>query len=467
MGISSLGAGSNVLTQDVIDQLKKADEAQFVQPLTSKVSAEKSKSGKLDIVNALMDNLSESTGNVADVGLFNTRSATVTGSAVEVVANGGSDIQDFNITVNHLATKEIEQSGSFATADTSIATGDGQLKLSVGSKDFLVDYTSATSLTDLRNQINKDAKGTLQASIVEVAKDDFRLFLTAANTGTGQNVSITDVAGKGENLKDQLKADTDTTDGYTNVQTAQDASFTYNNLAITRTSNTVSDLLAGVTITLKEGTDANPSTSSVSVTQDVTGIEDKLDSFVSKFNSAIRELDTMTKASKDAKVRGIFSNDGTIKGMKNTVRTMLGTAGEGVGRLEDYGFASNRDGTISIDKSIFETKLKENPENVAAFFVGGDFTSNGSTKTLSGAFTEMKSKVDSYTNYNATLDQLKTSYTTQITSLEDRQQAATDRLTAKYAIMKKRFAAYDVMINKINSASDIFTQLANQNNNNN
>jgi len=461
MGISSLGVGSNVLTQDVIDQLKAADESQYVKPLTTKISNEKSKSGQLDIVNALMDNLSESTGNIADFGLFNTRTADVTGSAVTVTANDGSDIQDFSITVNHLATKEIEQSGSFATADSAIATGDGQLKLSVGSQDFTIDYTSDMTLTKLKDQINKDAVGTVTASIVEVAKDDFRLFLTAANTGTGQDISITDVAGKGENLKEQLQADTDTTDGYTNVQTAQDASFKYNGLDITRSSNTVSDLLSGVTITLKEGTDANPSTSNVSVKQDVKGIEDKLDSFVEKFNSAITQLSTMTKSSKDAKERGIFSSDSTIKTMKSTVVNMLATVGEGAGRLGDYGFSSNRDGTISLDHSKFEEKLKENPDNVQAFFSGGEFTANGTTKTLTGAFDEMKSTLDRYTKYNATLDQLKTSYTTRISSLEDQKQLAIDRLTAKYNIMAKRFAAYDAIISKINSASSMFVQLAN------
>lgn len=461
MGISSLGVGSSVLTQDVIDQLKSADESQFVAPFTTKISNEKSKSGNLDVVNALMDNLSETTSSIADFGLFNTRTATATGSAVDVTANDGSDIQDFSITVNHLATKQIEQSGSFASSTTAIATGDGKLKLSVGSKDFSIDYSATTTLEELKYQINKDAGDTVQASIVQVGDSDFRLFLTAANTGTDQAISITDVAGEGEHLKDQLKADTDTTDGYTSVQTAKDASFTYNGLDITRTSNTVSDLLSGVTITLKEGSDANPSTSNVSVKQDVSGIESKLDSFVEKYNSAISQLSTMTKSSKDASQRGVFSSDSTIKAMKNTVLTMLSTAGEGSGRLEDYGFSSNRDGTISLDHSAFEEKLSENPANVQAFFSGGTFTSNGTSKELTGAFDEIKSTLDRYTKYNATLDQLKSSYTSRISSLEDQKTLASDRLTAKYSIMAKRFASYDALINKINTASDMFVSLAN------
>ena len=457
MGISSLGVGSNVLTQDLIDKLKAADESQFVRPLTTRISSEKSKSGQLDIVNALMDNLSESTGNVADFGLFNKRSTEVTGSAVEVTANEGSDIQDFTITVNHLATKEIEQSGTFSTEDAGVATGDGQLKLSVGSEDFTIDYTSDMKLTKLKEEINKAAAGMAQASIVQIGDGDFRLFVTAVNTGTGQDISIEDL-GDGAGNK---TLDTALTTGMSNVQTADDASFKYNGLDITRKSNVVDDLLSGVTITLKEGTDASPSTSSVNVKQDVKEIEDKLDSFVEKFNSAITQLNAMTKSSQDIKERGVFSSDNTIKGMKNTVMTMVSTVGEGVGRLEDYGFSSNKDGTISLDHSKFEEKLKENPDNVEAFFSGGDFTVDGSTKTLTGAFDEMKSTLDRYTKYNATLDQLKTSYTTRISSLEDQKQLATDRLTAKYKIMEKRFAAYDAMISKINSASTVFVQLAN------
>ncbi|WP_297484103.1 flagellar filament capping protein FliD [Sulfurimonas sp.] len=455
MGISSLGVGSNVLTQDVIDQLKAADESQYVQPITNNISTEKSKAGQLNIINALMDNLTESTGNVSQYGLFDTRTATATGSAVSVTANAGSDIQDFSITVNNLATKEIEQSGSFSSATSTIASGDGEMKLSVGSKDFTFNYNAAMTLSDLKDQINKDAGNTVQASIVEVGANDFRLFLTSADTGTGHDISISD---NDSGLDDQLKADTDTTDGYTNVQSATDASFKYNGLDITRKSNTVSDLLSGVTIQLKES-----GTSDVSVKQDVGGIEDKLDSFVSKFNSAITQLNTMTKSSQDAKERGTFSNDTTIKAMKNNIINMVGTAGDSVGgRLADYGFASNRDGTISLDHSKFEEKLKENPNNVEAFFSGGTFVeSNGSTKSIDGAFDQMKNTLDRYTRYNGSLDQLKTSYSTRISSLEDQKQQATDRLTSKYNIMAKRFAAYDLMISKINSASSIFTQLAN------
>jgi flagellar hook-associated protein 2 len=451
MGISSLGVGSSVLTQDVIDQLKAADESQFVAPLTKKISAEKSKSGQMDIVNALMDNLSESTGAIAEFGLFNTRTANASGTAVEVSANEGSDIQDFSITVTDLATKQIEQSGSFSSETDAIATGSGQLQLSVGSSNFTFDYDNQTTLTNLKDEINKKAGTKVNASIVQIASGDYRLFLSAVETGTSQTISLTDVAGAGETLKSALTTEV------SNVQTAQDASFTYNGQTITRESNTVSDLLSGVTLTLKEA-----GSSQVSVKQDVEGIEGKINSFVEKFNSAITELSKMTKSSQDESERGVFSSEGTIKTMKRTLESMISTVGEGAGRLDDYGFSINRDGTMSFDKSVFEEKLTENPENVQAFFSGGTYLeSDGSSVELTGAFDELKSIVDVYAKYNGSLDQLKTSFTNRISALEDQQSLATQRLTAKYEIMAKRFSAYDAMISKINNASTMFVQMAN------
>lgn len=469
MGISSLGVGSNVLTQDVIDQLKAADKSQFVAPLTSKISTEKSKSGQLDIVNALMDNVSESIGNIAEFGLFNSRTATASGSAVEVSANDGSDIQDFTIDVNNLATKEITESASYASETDKIATDTGSMKLSIGSKDYTIDYDASMTLSDLKDAINKEAGSDVKASIVQVSSNDYRLFLNAVNTGdlnsdnnadgsdADADIVITDTSGKLSDDNGATAGGTNLTDNMTVTQSGVDASFTFNGQTITRQSNSVSDLLSGVTITLKES-----GSSDVSIKQDVETIEAKLNSFVEKFNSVITELSKMTKSSKDEKERGVFSNDSTIKGMKRMLENMIYTVGEGTDKLGDYGFSINRDGTMKFEKSDFESKLRENPDNVQAFFSGGTYTkSDGSSVELTGAFDELQSKVDLYSKYNASLDQLKNSYTTRISSLEDQKTLATQRLDAKYAIMAKRFSAYDAMINKINNASSMFVQLAN------
>ena len=73
----------------------------------------------------------------------------------------------------------------------------------------------------------------------------------------------------------------------------------------------------------------------------------------------------------------------------------------------------------------------------------------------------MATKIEGYTNVNTVLDQLKESFSSNISTLEDRKTSATERLDAKYEIMKKEFTAYGLMISKINSASSMFLQMAN------
>ena len=469
MGISSLGVGSSILTQDVIDQLKAADEAQFISPKDKRINTEKSKNDALKIVDALMENVYESLKGLTEYGVFESRVTNVSGESVEVSAANSSDIQDFSIEVSNIATKQIEQSGSFTTKDAAIAngTGTGKLDLTVGAETFNIEYDQDTSLEDLKELINTEAGGSVEATIVQVTSNDFRLILSAKETGTGQAISIVESSATGDlTLKDQLKADPDGVDpddplnlidGMNNVQNAVDANFRFNGLDITRTSNSVDDLVSGLTVTLKEA-----GTSNVSVKQDRENITSKIENFIEKYNSAMYQLDEDTKSSEKASERGIFSSESTIKNMKRAMENIFNTIGEGVARIDQYGIEFDDDGRLSLDTTVLNSKLDKDPESVKAYFTGGTFTKeDGTTVEMTGVFDELEEGVARYSKYNAVLDQLSTSITDKIENIEEQKSLANQRLEARYATMAKRFAAYDQMISKINSASSMFLQMAN------
>ncbi len=455
MAISSLGAGAGILTQDLLDQLKEADEAQYINPLDSRVTEEKKKQDAFKVIDAYMDNVNGSLSTLTEYGVFEARAATSSNEdAATVTAADSSDIQDFSLEVLNLATKEIEQSGTFTSKTSEIASAPGKLDLTVGSKTYTIDYTSSATLEDLKNLINKEASDSVTATIVQIAEDDFRLFLNAKESGEGQEISIVDVVGEGEGLNTAL------TTGMSNVQDAVDAQFKYNSQTITRSSNVVDDLLSGVTITLKEA-----GTTNVSVEQDRDNIASKIENFISKYNSALYQLGEDTKSSENADERGIFSNESIIKSMKSDMLNMIVRAGEGVGRLQDYGIEIGDDGRLSLDTAKLNEMLDENPQNVQAFFAGGTFTkSDGSEVELEGAFVEIQEDVSKYTSYNATLDQYGNLLTSKLDSLDEQRTKALERLTVKYEIMAKQFAAYDLVINQLNSVSSMFTDLVNSQN---
>ena len=189
---------------------------------------------------------------------------------------------------------------------------------------------------------------------------------------------------------------------------------------------------------------------------------EKFDSFVEKYNAAITELESMTKPSVESSDRGIFSSESTIKSMKNAIEDMITSVGGSVGSLIDYGFDVDEFGSMTLDKTVLNTALDDSPTNVEAFFAGGTYTNDDlTTVELTGAFVEMSTISESYTAFNATLDEFGSSITDRISSLEDKKISETEKLDAKYAILQKQFIAYDLMISKLNSASSMFVQIAN------
>jgi len=468
MGISALGTGSSILTQDLIDKLRKADETAQIQPIDLDIANEKDKKAEFNIIDANMTNLVDAINELKTPALFDERSTTVTGSSVEISADANSDVQDFTLDVKNLATKEITESASFGSNDDKIATDDGSMTLSVGGQDFTIDYTADMTLTDLKNAINDEAGEAVTASIIKVGDDDYKLFFTAKETGdlnsdnndddTDDDLDISIVDNDG-NLSDDggdTAGGTNLTDGMELVQSGVDATFTYNGGdEIRRSSNNIDDLIVGYDITLK-----STGKSEIKVQRDTETILGKINSFVEKYNSAMSELQRATKSSTDSNERGIFSGESTLTGMQRSIRGMMDTAGGGVATLYEFGFDIDKDGKLTFDKDAFTTKLDENAKNVETFFSGGDYVnSDDSTTAIDGAFSDLFTLVDDYTGYNKGLDQFEDYISNQLSSLEEKKIDVTEKLDAKYGIMQKQFAAYDAMIAKLNNSSSMFQQM--------
>ncbi|MEA2091003.1 MAG: flagellar cap protein FliD N-terminal domain-containing protein, partial [Campylobacterota bacterium] len=194
MGISSLGVGSSILTQDVLDQLRAADEAGQIKPIELSLANEGDKKAALKLIDASMTNLIDSINEIKSQSLYDERKTEVSGTSVEVTASANSDVQDFTLNVTTLATKQIEQSGSFGSEDDLVGSG-GQINLNIDGEDFTIDYTASTTLKELKNLINDVAGEKVDATVVQIGSSDFRLFISSADTGTTQDITITDVTG--------------------------------------------------------------------------------------------------------------------------------------------------------------------------------------------------------------------------------------------------------------------------------
>lgn len=456
--ISSLGVGSGVLTSDVIDKLKTNDETLTITPITDKITLQQQKSSALDLLNSLMTTFKSSVSALDDDALYQGRTVSGSNDNVSVTADSGVAIQSFSITDVTLAQKNILESGSFSSTDDTVAGGSGTLEIDIGGETFSINYTSSMTLSDLKDAINDTAGDKIKATTLQVGTDDYRLVLTSVDTGAEQAITLTDTGG---NLNSQLSAYDETTnpDGMTEIQSARDATFKYNGISVSRSSNTIEDdLIVGVTINLLQ---ESTSGATISIKQDVSAITDEMSTLVSNYNSLISQLDDMTTSDVDAGTVGIFNGDSTVNSITRQINKMLTSINSDGLSLVQFGIDISEDGTMSFNSSTFESMYESDSEAAEKLLSGmTSVNSYGVTESTDGIFTQLKSLMDTYLNTGGVIPTLITGSTDALTKLNDDKTRTQALLDARYDAMTARFVQYDSLMTRLtNQFSSLLTQI--------
>ncbi|QIR79725.1 flagellar filament capping protein FliD [Sulfurospirillum diekertiae] len=363
--LSSLGLGSGVLTSDVLDKLRAADESGLVTPIDNKLTANATKQTDLASILSLANALKSSTNVLSDENNYLKRTTTVSNDAVSVTAIGGAAIENFTLHVNTLAKQDIYQSTSFSSQTSSFTSASDTLNLKIGTSNYTLDITSTTTLSDLKDMINDRAGGKVTASILNVGgTNPYKLVIKSTSTGANNAITLSSI-GTGTALTD-LGLNTVAN----HLQTATDASFVYNGVTINRSSNTVSDLVSGLSLTLnKEQTDATTNTT-VAITQDWTNITTNLKSLVSGYNDLMTKLKSATTYDTTAKTAGTFQGVSQVNSLSSAIRKeVLSVDSKGRG-LSDYGLSMDSKGVLSFNSATFDAKVAANPADIKDYFQG-------------------------------------------------------------------------------------------------
>jgi len=351
------------------------------------------------------------------------------------------------------------KSGTFVAEDDFIAAAatTGNVEVDINGTMASFAYDDTTTLTQLKDSINADAtlKGIVSANIVKEGDNDFKLVLTPIGAESGNPVTITDsAAGLNANI---LTTGSTTVAGTLNeVQAAKDSTFKYNGIDITRSSNTIDDIVSGITVSLlKEGGSAN-----LSISQDRTPITDELTNFAASYNTLQKQLTSMTKADLENSAVGIFNGDTSIRNLGREITRMITSIDLDGNSLAQHGISLNEDGTMVFDSIAFNEKMDEDPENVGKFFSGETTVDANDIAThTDGLFETLNDKLFGYTNSNnGLLSLFNEGLETEFDSLQKQYTKTLDNLNARYDLMTQRFIAYDTIINRLNSQGTALTQ---------
>ncbi len=193
----------------------------------------------------------------------------------------------------------------------------GTVTIANGTGSISVDIDLSTdSLDDIATAINSAATAagsSISASVVQNSDGNYQLEITSGDATTP---TFTD----SNNVLETLGV---VTSSFTQVdQEGNDAEFTVNGLSITRSSNTITNVIEGVTLSLR--TADNPDTNvTITVSSDRSEATDALENFVDAYNSVITYMDTVASYNSESGEAGILLGDSSLRNVQSALSGLL------------------------------------------------------------------------------------------------------------------------------------------------
>ena len=253
---------------------------------------------------------------------------------------------------------------NFATAATYPGTFD-----IVGTATRTISYTASDTLSTLRDKINLETGNTGVTATIVADGDGFRL-----NLDSGSDFTLTDTSGllAGLNVNDKL--------------------------VVENTSNTVSNVFAGLTINLFQ---SEPGTEiRIDIEQDLTAVKTSIEGFVAAYNAVREFINTQNQVDLSTGLKGDNSGDLFGESILNSTRDQLNAlVGVGVAGVSqefsvlaqigvDFFVSTDQtnvlqDNTLEIDNTKLDESLLKNIADVRRLFAF-DFSSSDPDVALLG-----------------------------------------------------------------------------------
>lgn len=465
--ISSLGVGSGLDSESIISALLAVEKKPIDLLATEKteMSTKLSSVGKLKSLAAAMRDAAES---LTSTSFWKTKTLTSADSTVVSGSVSTSGVSgNYNVSVQSLATAQTVTSGKFASSSSTLSEGTLTLQLGTwtgtsfaaksGSSAVSIPIGSGdTSLTSIRDKINAAGAG-VTATIVNDA-GGARLSLRSTDTGAenGFRLTAAETSDDGDPATGLSALTYNPADAANSVLTrnlaAGNAKATINGIAVESATNTFTDVVDGLTLTVGK---VSSSDVLVTVGDDTDAMEKGIKTFVSAFNDLAKYIKDQTKYDATSKKGGPLQGDRTTVGFLNQLRNVLNTSSSASstwGRLSDIGITMGTDGTLSIKSSTLSEALKK-PAELSKLLA-----TDASTTDASGFMDRFRDLGDSVLDVEGSLQMSEDQINASITRNQKRQDQLNDRLTNYEARLRAQYEALDTQMASLNSLSSYVSQ---------
>jgi flagellar hook-associated protein 2 len=469
MAVSSTSSNSTVGTSSIdvaaiVEQLMTV-ENKPLDKIKSQIEQKKLVISDLGTIKSKVATFQDALTLLQTPTTFNNSSASSSDATIiSATASNGAIKGNHSVTVTSLATATrntvsgyasstasatVDSTNGFAitVAGTTYNTNGNKTVSGVVTANAVTVLGASPSITDLKNWIN-GLGVNVSASVVETTgSSNWALMIQGTQTGTTNAVSFTGLTGVPATLTD------------TSVTTAANASFVVNGTTFSRASNTVNDVIDGLTLSLNK---ASASAQTISVGKGTDVSNDAINTLIKAYNDVMSTYKTMTANSANSDKPGNFANspstlsfinqikDSFAKGISYTTNGTLKTIS-----LSAIGIDLQRDGTAKFNSASFATASAAGLRDTLALGVTMGYVS--STSNLNTFITSqvqtggvLSGQIDSETESVRMLTKRQDDLQTRLKSIKN-------NLVSQYSSLNALLFQLSSTSNSLTSALDALT----------
>lgn len=448
-GLAVDGLVSGLDTTSLINSLMTA-ESQPQTLLKAKVTSTQSTITALQGLNSQIAALATSATSAKSGTSLSLFTATSSSTAVTATAGTSAAAGSIEFTVGSVAQAKTGVTAALSTwpADPAKLT-----IVSASGKSFDISAAS-TSLDDVVTAVNASGSGVKAVKVSSGTAADgtaqYRLQFTSQTTGVAGGFDV--YRGTAADVASGTATNLLTAPGAAVTKAAQDASVTLwagtsAEQTVTSSTNTFSDLLPGVAVTVNKPS-ADPVT--VTIGQDTAAASKVASSLVDGLNGVFGLISTKsaivnsTDSSGKAKVSGgPFTGNSTIRSANQSLMDAASLPIDGKSPSQ-IGISITREGTLEFDADKFAAAMAADPAGTQAMF-----------STLTARVATAANQVSD--KYNGQLTSVITGQQSLVTSMSKQVDEWDLRLTDRRASLEKLYSALEVQLSNLQSQSTSLT----------
>jgi len=318
---------------------------------------------KLQKFKSVVTTLNTESRFIVNKSVFSNNSTSDSNKVVDITTTSSATSGTYSLVVNNLATESKLITSGYAETTTAIASGSITIVIgSSASSTVTIDSTNNT-LDGLRLAINNLGLD-LKASFLNDgdATNPYRLLVSGTQTGSSGAVTMSHSA-NGVSFE--------------TTQAAQDANLSIDGVSISKSSNTVTDVISGAALKLQSA-----GSGTISLSTDTDTVTTKVSDFVDEYNEVSLFLNEQLSLDSETEETGVLFGNFAVQNLQQILRSSVSSEVVGISGnyryLSQIGITTQSDGTLILDTDKLSDALVDDMQNVSQLFSSKGSTTNSS-----------------------------------------------------------------------------------------